>query len=312
MYIAMDMGTTNTRAWLCDNDRAIIIKKGAFGARLGATEGRCVLFERLRALLLELLTENELTERDIECILCSGMAGSEIGLCEIPHISLPCDINGLAKSITEKSIPEITAIPFSFVPGLKKACENELSDIMRGEETESFGIIQSLQKGSPVILVLPGTHNKIIRISENGMIEDFSSSASGELADIIISHSILTGSVSHNFSLSESYAKSGMDYANENGLNAAIFRVRVMGKNGIDRDSLSSFLYGAVLGQDIKLIKKYSNAGPVYVGGNEALKSAYCALLDSDNTIPLDKNIASTATLTGLQKIYCIYKERKV
>ena len=308
MYIAMDMGTSNTRVWLCDKERVICTNKGAFGAKLGVTEGKAALYECLKDLLLKMLSQNNLLESDIECILASGMAGSEIGLCEIPHIALPADAYRNANAICEKIIPEITAISFWFVPGLKQLHGNLLSDIMRGEETEMFGILPYLNKSASSVVLLPGTHNKIIRLNEDGEITDFRSTASGELLDMIINKSILAGSVSHNYTLSEIDAKKGMDYAKDNGINAAIFHVRVMAKNGVSEDALSSFIYGAVIGEDVKMIRKYAGGSSIFVGGNENLQNVYCALLGHDNVIPIEKSLAATASLRGLQELYRIRK----
>lgn len=308
MYIAMDMGTSNTRVWLCDGERVICAKRGSFGAKLGASEGRARLFDKVKSLIFEILSQNKFVESDMEYIISSGMSGSEIGLCEIPHVSLPADVYSSAKAVLKRDIPEICSVPFLFVPGLKRISGDLLSDIMRGEETEVFGILSRLPNASPAVILLPGTHNKIIRINADGNITDFLSTASGELLDIIISKSILRGSVSHSFILSEIDAKRGMEYAEANGINAAMFHVRVMEKNGVPHDKLSSFIYGAVLGEDVKLIRKYANGSAAFVGGNEQLQAVYCTLLDSEEVVPLQKDVASSATLFGLQQIYKIYK----
>ena len=63
------------------------------------------------------------------------MSGSEIGLCDIPHIDLPSDIYKEASNLSVTVIPEITDIPFWFVPGVKQTVDGYLSDIMRGEES---------------------------------------------------------------------------------------------------------------------------------------------------------------------------------
>ena len=49
----MDMGTSNTRIWLCDKKHVIDLKKASFGAKLGKSEGKNILFERLRNLIRE-------------------------------------------------------------------------------------------------------------------------------------------------------------------------------------------------------------------------------------------------------------------
>ncbi len=311
MYIAMDMGTSNTRLWLCDNDKISYNKKFSFGAKLGKIEGRNSLFLRLKEALKELLDTKGLKESDIECIITSGMSGSEIGLCDIPHTTLPSDKYASAKNISRVTINEITDIQFLFVPGLKACKGDTILDIMRGEETEIYGILSHLPKGRSAIVVLPGTHNKVIKVNENSEITDFCTTFSGELLDMIISESILSGSVSHDFTLSQIYAKRGMEFALTKGLNAAIFHVRIMGKNGASSDAMSSFLYGAVLGEDAKLISDYSANSTVYVGGNQRLQELYCLLLDKLSPIALSRDICDSAVLCGLSQTYKLYNNQK-
>ena len=204
MYLAMDMGTSNTRVWLCEKNDIIDTQKEYFGAKLGKIDGKPILFERVKKLILEILRSNSLSEADIECIITSGMSGSEIGLFEVPHVELPEDVYTEAAKLYVTAIPEITNIPFWFVPGLKKVVNGSLYDLMRGEETEIFGILPHINKTSHTVIVLPGTHNKIIRINELGEIVDFKTTFCGEMLDMTVNQSILKGAVSHEFEISES------------------------------------------------------------------------------------------------------------
>ena len=90
-------------------------------------------------------------------------------------------------------------------------------------------------------------------------------------------------------------------------MNAALFHVRVMAKNGISADRLSSFLYGAVLGEDVAVISKYSGTDNIYIGGSKKLQSVYQILL-KDVYSPLDRSVADMAVVSGLQDIYSIHK----
>ena len=308
MYLAMDMGTSNTRIWLCDKKHIVDLKQAHFGAKAGKLEGRAFLFGRVRELINEILLTNKISNEQIDCIITSGMSGSEIGLCEVPHIDLPTNVYKEATNLSVTVIPEITDIPFWFVPGLKQTVNGCLSDIIRGEETEVFGILPYLPEGAPGIIILPGTHNKIIRINQNGEIVDFKTTLSGELLDMIVNNSILSGSVSHDFTVSELDVLRGASYAHANGLNAALFHIRVMAKNGTHLDQLSSFLYGAVVSEDISLINNYATTDKVYIGGNKTLQSVYHILLKDKCAIPLSRTVADMAVVSGLQDIYCIRK----
>ena len=309
MYFVMDMGTTNTRLWLYDNDNELACVKGAFGARSGKLQGRDFLYGKLRELIFGVLNEKGISERDVECIMVSGMAGSEGGICNIPHISLPAGEMKLAQSVVSKTVGEITSIPFIFVPGLKQMENGRMTDIMRGEETETAGICNALGLRDGAVLVLPGTHNKVIRLNAAGEIVGFQTTMSGEIADIVIKNSILAGSVAHDFDLVEEQFYAGADFAEQNGLNAAVFHVRVMGMDGLGRDELSSFLYGAVFSQDVESIKRFAGESKIYVGGKESLQKIY-ALLLGDKAEAIPRDVSDFAVRDELKKIYRVISKQ--
>ena len=178
---------------------------------------------------------------------------------------------------------------------------------MRGEETETAGIIALAPECADSVLVLPGTHNKVIATDSDGAITDFYTGFSGELLNIIINHSILSGQVMHGEDIIDGEVLCGADFSEQNGLNAAIFHVRVMGMNGKSRAEMTSFLYGAVMGQDVKLIKEMAKGRRVYVGGRESLKRVYSLLL-GEGTLMLEGEIADNAVCRGLAEIERLYK----
>lgn len=306
MYAIMDMGTTNTRMYMCKNDEVIAQTSGAFGASFGKKHGRQKLIERVNELLCELICKLTVIKNDVKCIVAVGMAGSEIGLCDIPHISLPVDARTLAQSVQEKKIDGID-VPLLFIPGVKKCEGDEILDMMRGEECETVGLCSEVDLFDGAIFVLPGTHNKIVSISAEGLITDLCTTFSGELLNSIISNTVLAGQVTHDFRIIESEVLKGALYAKENGLNSALFHIRVMAKNSIDSDKLSSFLYGAVIGEDIALIKRIAGERRIYVSGRKTLREVYSLLIGEERATELDDSVSSSAMVTGAIQIKRIY-----
>ena len=94
--------------------------RGAFGAADTRKKGRDYLFSSFRELLGKFLLDNNIASCDIDAIIVSGMAGSELGLCDVAHAALPSSEKEMAQSIYRTRIDEITDIPFIFVRGLKK------------------------------------------------------------------------------------------------------------------------------------------------------------------------------------------------
>ena len=278
-FLALDGGTTNTRIVLMRDGTPDISVKLAVGA--GSYREKSEYFEAISKGISELLERSVLTEADIECVVASGMVTSEKGLYELPHISVPAGINELAHGMKEVSFPEISSIPFWFIPGVKQVSENLCdTDMMRGEETELTGLCDNILPNC--MYVLPGSHSKLILTDGNGRITSFKTMLTGEMLASLSAHTILRDAVSFtDVSIDECYLNTGCEYAESHGLNEALFKVRIL-KNllGADKNEVYSFFLGAVLQGEIGQIVA-SGAEKVVVGGKAALRSSMLALLQS-------------------------------
>jgi len=145
-YIAIDGGTTNTRVHLLKSGVVIDTVKIDMGVRINAN-GTDTYKAELKKAVFTILSDNSLSEKDIERVICSGMITSDLGLMTLPHLALPCGIEEMAKATENASFPEITSIPFVFVRGLKTDSTGfENADMMRGEEAELMGLCEKLEE----------------------------------------------------------------------------------------------------------------------------------------------------------------------
>lgn len=141
-YITVDGGTSNTRFTLVVKNRIVDRLTFSIGVQKGIDDKK-ILTQTIKQGINTILKNNNLPESKIEAILASGMITSEIGLINLPHITVPVGIEELHNNLYEANIAEITPIPFVFVPGVKGICKSlERSDIMRGEETEFIGLFR--------------------------------------------------------------------------------------------------------------------------------------------------------------------------
>ena len=306
MKILMDMGTSSTRLWLVKGDAILAQKKGAFGASLSQREGKEGLFAALSALLDALLLEANATAESVSFIAVSGMAGSEIGLYDLPHTTLPTGLYELSARAERVVLPEVSSIPFLFVPGVKVMAGEGLADLMRGEETEVAGILSRFPEAKDSLIVLPGTHNKYVRVDGEGQIIDFHTAMSGELIAVIMGNTILRDALSFDFTLDEAALLRGAAYVAREGLGAALFSIRVAAKNGKSKDDLTSFLFGAVLSEDAAQIRRRACGARVFVGGRASLRRALVLLLEGERVYELDESISSGAVREGLLRICSI------
>ena len=305
-YIAIDGGTTNTRVHLIISGVVTNTVKLNMGVRIN-TNGTDKYKAELKKAISVILSSNNLTEKDIKRVICSGMITSDLGLLTLPHLTLPCGIEEIANATEVASFPEITSIPFVFVRGLKTDSTSfENADMMRGEEAELMGLCEKLEENC--LYVLPGSHSKLIETDKDGKIVSFSTEMTGELIEAMSSHTILNGSIDlKSSSLDTSFLEKGFLYAKENGVNAAFFKVRTLKVlfGATDSEAYSFFMGIALSGEITNIIN--SSAKKVVIGGKEVLKKPMAHLLGNfseKEIICIPDEISNLASAYGAVRIY--------
>ena len=119
MYIAtIDGGTSNTRAFVWHDGVIAGQAKAAVGVRNTAMDGTNQrLQEAVRDTLSEAASMAGITTEDISLILAAGMLTSNVGLCDIPHVTAPVRLEELARAMVEKNLPAICRLYKWFVWG---------------------------------------------------------------------------------------------------------------------------------------------------------------------------------------------------
>lgn len=266
--ITIDGGTTNTRCILWDDRR---IKTGEakreVGVRNTAIDGNnSRLKHAVKECLEQLLRDTSISYDDISHIIASGMITSDVGIVEVPHLTAPAGLTEIAAATEAITLPEICPLPIHFIPGIKNSdgqitFDNyEAMDIMRGEETESLAIIHTCHRGTPLLLVLPGSHNKFVSVDKDGRITGCLTSISGELLASITNDTILAKSVGRSFVKAEDYDRDwlllGYSSAKKAGLGRACFSGRILSLFKEKTPSkIANYVLGAVLQGDITAVK---------------------------------------------------------
>ncbi|MCQ1060196.1 2-dehydro-3-deoxygalactonokinase [Photobacterium sp. ZSDE20] len=204
-------------------------------------------------------------------IVMSGMIGSRNGWVEAPYTELPCSAQSLSLRLVR--IEEYLPHQLYLIPGIKKT--GDLSDVIRGEETEIIGAIEHLNL-SRVMMVIPGTHSKVVTI-DNGEISDFKTFLTGEIFHALCTSTIL-GSFGHNVDIRSEWFEKGVN----NGLKTQhggdllnlLFtaRSRVL-VSDLPESASASFISGLLIGSEIGATD-YQNR-PVWIMGNGKLPQAY-------------------------------------
>lgn len=309
-FISIDSGTTNTRIYLIKNEQICDVIKLPVGARdtvlTGSTKN---LKEQLKKGIDELLAKNSTSHDEIECAIVSGMITSEFGLLEVPHAVAPIGLDEMVKGLVEKSFPDICPFPMRFVAGVKNTYENsDEQDMMRGEETEAIGILASMQEESDVILVLPGSHLKIVEVRQ-GKITKCYTSLLGEASSAISQNTLLKDIVHFTKEIDYDALYDGYQDAMEKGINMSLFKVRKLSLfAGKDEQYLSSYFNGVMMSCDVKMILSIGmeKRSTIVVGGSSPVKEelAYLIRKQSDlKVVVLEDSITQFATAMGAIEI---------
>lgn len=266
MHIIGDWGTTNFRLYLFDKE-AIIDHKTSLGVgQIKTTPAEC-LFSTI---------SEWLEKYTIERIILGGMAGSKIGIHEMPYLACPVSMedwkNASQEIIINNQNIKITA-------GVK--CENfaQTGDVMRGEEVQIFGAIKmdsSLLNGNHVF-VLPGTHSKWA-ILNNSVIDKFHTFPTGELFSIISEKSTLLSHAENRNSdeVNQGFID-GLEKSKNGKFLAQIFGTRSQKLVANKSDDWSyGFLSGLMIGTEINdASNSFETSDTIIIIGSSKLEVLY-------------------------------------
>ncbi len=311
-YITIDGGTSNTRIHLVCGESILGTVSLSIGARIGI-DNKSALKEQIKNGIAKLLDDAALSSCDIEKIIASGMITSELGLYETPHVPSPAGLSELNAGMKEVMLCDITDIPFAFIPGVKTVSDSlEDADMMRGEEAELFGISNKLFANYAYIL--PGSHSKIITLDSLCRIRSIRTMLTGEMIYSLSQHTILKDTVDLSSNeIDTEYLRMGHDYCRKNGINEALFKVRILDRLfKCNKVQTYSFFTGAVLCEEIKKIIELDPDG-IVIGGKEQLKNAVSELLTyrtNKKIIKIDPERVKASSALGAVKIYEYGKDK--
>ena len=281
--LLLDGGTTNTRFTLVENGRILAQSQCRVGAADAAHEGKNSLLRE--AVRREMNALQSRWNCSIVEIYAAGMITSDTGLCEVKHIAAPANLPQLAANAQVRVFPEISNVPFCFVPGIRfESDDPNDADMLRGEEVEVFGAMDS-EDEEKQLFVHFGSHNKIICV-ENGSITRAATTLSGELLWAVCNHTILKSSVtlpgSNGCEMDAPNVQQGFRAAEQYGLSRALFCARVRQKtDGITRRQALSHVLGALTCADWQTFRRFfaPECGELVLYGRKVFADAFLICL---------------------------------
>ena len=259
-FIAVDWGTTNRRAYLIGRDRRCRDEfedgKGVLAIEAGG-------FPAAVAEIRQRLGDHPL--------LLAGMVGSNRGWLEAPYIRCPAGLDELAAALVWPE--ERSAI----VPGVS-FLDGGRADVMRGEEVQLLGALAEGSLPRDCLVCHPGTHNKWVEL-KGGRIAAFRTVMTGELFNLLKSHSILADLLQQPAGNDEAFARGVRAGLGGPGLQAELFSVRARVLLGAAAaDEAASWTSGLLIGGDVRIGLEHSR-GPVQVMGRPELTELYATAI---------------------------------
>ena len=238
-------------------------------------------------------------------LLISGMAGSTLGLFELPYKQLPFSLQGNDLAVERFAATE----DFNHAMMLISGARTE-DDVMRGEETQVIGCdgVYSDQRG---LFILPGTHSKHV-VVEGGHVVSFKTYMTGEFFELLSQKSILSASVemTRGFDVPahrNSFQRGLLVGVQENLLHSS-FLVRTNDLlQGYSKSENSFFLSGLLIGNELKDVVS-SNYRNITIVGNALLTEYYRfaieQVLPAKEKVVINIQNADAAIIKGQWKIW--------
>jgi 2-dehydro-3-deoxygalactonokinase len=235
-FIALDWGTTSFRAYMVGEDGVVHDTISAPEGILSVTDGN-----------FEAALEKHIGTWDKSLpVIAAGMITSRQGWIELPYLACPASAADLARALHHHTTKSGRHIAFS--TGLSYRDHHGMPDVMRSEETQVFG---SLDSGSNHF-VTPGTHSKWI--TTNGdRIMHYATYVTGEVYAALKNHTILGRLMKDGPDDDEAFAM-GVRGALDDpaGFLHRIFSARSLGLFGeLAPEVIASYLSGQVIGTEV-------------------------------------------------------------
>lgn len=295
--VTIDAGTTNTRSSLWQHGKLIAQSQAEVGVRDTAINGNNnALKQALRDTVQGALAKAGVNPAEVSLALASGMITSAMGLIEVPHLAAPAGLAQLAQGMRSIAMPEVFCQPLWLIPGVRNPVDpvgmhnHEAMDMMRGEETEAMGLLARLDLAGRAMLIMPGSHTKLVSIDERRRITGCATTLAGELLQVITRGTLISQSLGAGFAqtFSPEMVLAGAAAAQKTGLARACFSVRTLAQfTELQRDERANFLLGAVLSGDVLALKNSSAIQmrpdtPIVISGKSMLRQALALLIQEN------------------------------
>jgi 2-dehydro-3-deoxygalactonokinase len=271
--IGVDWGTTSFRAFRIARDGTIRDRRSALRGLVNVPDNRFA--DTLREEIGPWLATGE------DHVLLSGMIGSRQGWKEAPYISCPVGARDVAAGVVEI---EFDWGQVKLVPGLSATDEAGVAEVMRGEETQVFGVLEMM--GGSGLACLPGTHSKWVRV-EGGRIVGFTTHMTGEAFAALRGHTILGRMMREGPADGAPFDAGVQRSGDPGGLLHHIFGARSLVLAGrLAETEAAAYLSGILVGNEVRAALAGRQGEVVHVVGAPELTLLYARAISAQGGYP--------------------------
>ncbi|HEY7581245.1 MAG TPA: 2-dehydro-3-deoxygalactonokinase [Acetobacteraceae bacterium] len=271
--IGVDWGTTSFRAFRIRQDGSVRDRRIALKGLLNVPDSRFA--DTLREEVGPWLAAGE------RHVLLSGMIGSRQGWKEAPYLPCPAGASDVAAALVEI---EFDWGQVKLVPGLSAVDEAGVAEVMRGEETQVFGVLDAMGGGG--LACLPGTHSKWVRV-EHGRIVGFSTHMTGESFGALRGHTILGRMMREGPADGAPFDQGVRRSGDPGGLLHHIFGARALVLAGrLAETEAAAYLSGILIGHEVRAALAGRAGQVVHVIGTPELTLLYGRAISAHGGYP--------------------------
>jgi 2-dehydro-3-deoxygalactonokinase len=286
LRICLDVGITQTRAWILDGTEIVARATRMQGIRGGTDDAIASIDAAIADCLRLNLHPNEVP---VQYVAAAGMVTSELGPYSLAHLHGTSGMERLAESLDERTYVGCVRAPLFLARGLRFGSPADFGDMdaMRGEETLFMGLLNRglLRKGDALLNL--GSHWKLIRSNTAGEITGSYTGIGGELALAISRETILKAVLPEVRPVSVDMAslQRGKTQSSEFGLARALFLLRMHSqRERVTSQDAYWYMIGAIIADALPLITgqiAQSEAETVAIAGYPALTEAWSHCLSA-------------------------------
>lgn len=316
--IALDWGTSSLRAYKLGNGGHVLKQRELpYGIMSLPGTPRCIhgqACENGFELAFDEACGDWLDSQPGLAVIACGMVGSAQGWQQVPYAAAPVQVEALGQQL--HSVRSVRGVDVHVVPGVLQ--HSRLPNVMRGEETQVLGVLETLpvgQRGLPLLVGLPGTHSKWVQVVA-GQIEHFDTFMTGEVYGLLCSHSILgrTQLPGNGFN-TEAFdrgAQVALSSDGDLGILSNLFSARTLGLTGqLAGAAQGDYLSGLMIAHELRALAEQHRRGQpgsplpaVVLIASDALYQRYQRALICTGFSAVSQ--APQATERGLWRLACV------